>query len=121
MNLAPQWLDLAAAEELKAQQRLVCRLPDGLEVLLLEHEGQPLALSNRCPHQGRPLDRGRILHGSISCPFHGACFDLRSGQALKGPGGGALHRFESRVEQGRIFVDVSRRPADLPPWALPRI
>lgn len=119
MNAAEQWTDLAGIEQMQDRDRLLCRLADGLEILLLRQDQQLLALSNRCPHQGRPLDRGRISNGSISCPFHGACFDLRSGKALSGPAGGELHRFDLRLESGRILIDVSRRPIGFPSGAVP--
>jgi nitrite reductase/ring-hydroxylating ferredoxin subunit len=48
-------------------------------VLLCWHEGQVFALDNRCPHMGFPLSRGSLDSGLLTCPWHHARFDLRSG------------------------------------------
>jgi nitrite reductase/ring-hydroxylating ferredoxin subunit len=48
-------------------------------VLLCWHEGEVFALDNRCPHMGFPLSKGSLDHGLLTCPWHHARFDLRSG------------------------------------------
>jgi nitrite reductase/ring-hydroxylating ferredoxin subunit len=48
-------------------------------VLLCWHEGQIFALDNRCPHMGFPLSKGSLDHGLLTCHWHHARFDLRSG------------------------------------------
>ena len=48
-------------------------------VLLCWHEGQVFALDNRCPHMGFPLSKGSLDYGLLTCPWHHARFDLRSG------------------------------------------
>jgi nitrite reductase/ring-hydroxylating ferredoxin subunit len=48
-------------------------------VLLCWHEGRVFALDNRCPHMGFPLSKGTLEHGLLTCPWHHARFDLRSG------------------------------------------
>jgi nitrite reductase/ring-hydroxylating ferredoxin subunit len=73
-----------------------------------------VALQNYCPHLGKPLDKGRIRDGKLTCPFHGACFDVDTGLPVAGPSKTAVHRFPSRVlENGDIEVDVSVKPVTL--------
>jgi len=48
-------------------------------VLLCWHEGQVFALDNRCPHMGFPLAKGSLDDGLLTCHWHHARFDLRSG------------------------------------------
>jgi nitrite reductase/ring-hydroxylating ferredoxin subunit len=48
-------------------------------VLLCWHEGEVFALDNRCPHMGFPLSKGSLDHGLLTCHWHHARFDLRSG------------------------------------------
>jgi nitrite reductase/ring-hydroxylating ferredoxin subunit len=48
-------------------------------VLLCWHEGEVFALDNRCPHMGFPLSRGSLDRGLLTCHWHHARFDLRSG------------------------------------------
>jgi 3-phenylpropionate/trans-cinnamate dioxygenase ferredoxin subunit len=49
------------------------------------------------------------MAGQITCPLHGACFDLRTGTALSGPAVAPLRRFEARIEGDRVEV---RLPAE---------
>ena len=64
--------------ELKARGRLVVhgRHPP---ILVIYDRGRVLALDNRCPHMGFPLDRGSLEDGILTCHWHHARFDLASG------------------------------------------
>jgi nitrite reductase/ring-hydroxylating ferredoxin subunit len=52
---------------------------DGRTVVLWRSDGQIYALDNRCPHMGFPLDRGSCAGGILTCHWHSARFDLRTG------------------------------------------
>ncbi|MET0986620.1 MAG: Rieske (2Fe-2S) protein [Steroidobacteraceae bacterium] len=55
---------------------------DGKAVLLTRTQGKVTAFSNKCPHVGLPLARGKLQSGVIQCPFHGSRFDVRNGENL---------------------------------------
>ncbi len=40
------------------------------------------AIANKCPHLGLPLAGGKVEGTTITCPFHGSKFDLKSGENL---------------------------------------
>src|SRR5712671_5766527 len=65
-------------EELKAKGRLVVH-GRHRPILLVHEGGNVLALDNRCPHMGFPLDRGSIEDGILTCHWHHARFALASG------------------------------------------
>lgn len=56
----------------------------GKSVLLIQDEGRCYLLLNQCPHQLRPLDRATVSKGTITCPHHGMCFSLTTGQTNDG-------------------------------------
>jgi nitrite reductase/ring-hydroxylating ferredoxin subunit len=67
-----------SVEELKAKGRLV--LHGGHRPILVVYDcGRIFALDNRCPHMGFPLERGSIEDGILTCHWHHARFDLKSG------------------------------------------
>jgi nitrite reductase/ring-hydroxylating ferredoxin subunit/Fe-S cluster biogenesis protein NfuA len=75
------------------------------DVLIINLDGRLSAFRNACAHQGLPLDGG-ILDaeaGTITCPWHGFCYDASSGECLTAPQA-QLEPFPLRIEQGRIWV-----------------
>src|SRR5438270_12969967 len=65
-------------DELKVKGRLVVR-GRHRPILLIYKRSQVLALDNRCPHMGFPLERGSIDDGVLTCHWHHARFALESG------------------------------------------
>src|SRR5262245_15739385 len=55
---------------------------EGKAVCLTRTRGKITAFSNKCPHVGLPLARGKLQNGVIQCPFHGSRFDVRTGENL---------------------------------------
>ncbi|MFM1887196.1 MAG: hypothetical protein RL026_2353 [Pseudomonadota bacterium] len=51
----------------------------GLELVLVQHDGVPHLLEGFCPHAGHPLARSRVVGGELRCDMHGYRFDLGSG------------------------------------------
>ena len=53
---------------------------DGYKILLIREKGELRALSALCTHYGAPLIKGAYDGGgSIRCPWHGACFNTKTG------------------------------------------
>ncbi len=103
------WTYAASLEDFQGQRQLAGKV-DGLDILLCRFGSEIAAVHNRCSHLGKPLAGGRIMGGQITCPFHSACFDLKTGAAISGPAVYGLHVFSVRVEAGKIFLDLRRRP-----------
>lgn len=51
-------------------------------VLLANVDGTFYALDNKCPHMGGNLSGGELDGTTITCPRHGAKFDVRTGRNL---------------------------------------
>jgi nitrite reductase (NADH) small subunit len=63
------------------------------------------ALRDRCPHKGGPLSQGIVFGESVSCPLHGWCIGLQSGEAAA-PDVGRVERFAVEVVDGVVELDA---------------
>lgn len=54
------------------------------EVALFNVDGAFFAIENSCPHQGGPLAEGWLEGTLVTCPWHGWCFDVRTGKMTLG-------------------------------------
>jgi nitrite reductase/ring-hydroxylating ferredoxin subunit len=72
------FIRVGSLEELKTKGRLVVH-GRHRPILLIHEGGHVLALDNRCPHMGFPLDRGSVEDGILTCHWHHARFELASG------------------------------------------
>jgi precorrin-3B synthase len=72
----------------------------------LFREGEAIhAIDNACPHEGAPLAQGEYENGVVTCPWHGWTFNACTGCSLS-PAGHDLKHYETKVEEGRIYVRV---------------
>jgi nitrite reductase/ring-hydroxylating ferredoxin subunit len=74
-------------------------------------DGEPYAVDNRCPHMGFPLDRGTVRDGILTCHWHHARFDLESGGTFD-PFANDVQVYETKVEEGTVFVNIIPPPSD---------
>src|SRR6202166_2236741 len=60
-------------------------LVDGEDVLLVRHGTEFFAVGANCTHYQGPLADGLLVDDEVRCPWHHACFSLRTGEALRAP------------------------------------
>jgi len=89
------------------EKRMMTVSGEDRPLLLCSHEGQVFALDNRCPHMGFPLSKGSVQEGILTCHWHHARFDLRSGCTFDLWADDTL-AFEVRLHGADIWI--SRRP-----------
>jgi 3-phenylpropionate/trans-cinnamate dioxygenase ferredoxin component len=69
-------------------------------------EGAVWAVENLCPHALLPLSGGEIRGSAITCPRHGARFDLQTGQPLNALTRKALKVFSVRLEGEQVVLGL---------------
>jgi nitrite reductase/ring-hydroxylating ferredoxin subunit len=77
------------------------------EIVLCLLEGEVYAFQGECSHEALPLDGGEIEDGVLTCEWHGAQFDIRTGAVCSPPASVPLRGFSTRVDDlGRVFVTL---------------
>jgi nitrite reductase/ring-hydroxylating ferredoxin subunit len=89
------------------------QLPPG-KALCVEHAGESVALFNvggkiyalgdTCTHVGGPLSEGEVEGTTVTCPWHGATFDLATGAVTGPPAGAAVPCYRVQIEAGEIRI-----------------
>ncbi|MBL8114332.1 MAG: FAD-dependent oxidoreductase [Acidobacteria bacterium] len=77
----------------------------GDEAVLLVRLGDRVsAVGATCTHYSGPLAEGLVVDGTVRCPWHHACFDLKTGAALRAPALNAIPVYDVAIEAGLVRV-----------------
>ncbi|KAJ7650683.1 hypothetical protein FB45DRAFT_888492 [Roridomyces roridus] len=104
-----QTLAVLPESELKDGQMKEVAFGEGGGKVLLSRLGDKVhATSAFCTHYGAPLAKGVLTaDGRVVCPWHGACFNICTGDIEDAPAPDALHSFKAHVSDGQIHVTAS--------------
>ena len=97
---------VATLEELKHKGYLSVTV-QGHDIVLFYQEGEVYALDNRCPHMGFPLSRGSTKDGILTCDWHHARFDIKTGGCFD-LWADDVPVFAVNVIDGNIFVRIEQ-------------
>ena len=79
---------------------------DGRRIALFNVQGTFYALDDACPHRGGPLSEGELDGVVVTCPWHGATFDVRSGGVTGPPARSGVRSFRVRVEGDDVLMEL---------------
>lgn len=71
-------------------------------------DGSYCAINNKCTHVGGPLGEGQLEGNIVTCPWHGARFDVTSGECLGPLAKGNVASYPVFLEGDDIFVEINR-------------
>ena len=92
----------------------------GEQVLVARRDDEFFAIGATCTHYGGPLAKGLMVDCTVRCPWHHACFDLRTGEAIAAPALNdvACYKIDKRGHEffvtGRIDKKRPRKPKSSP-------
>src|SRR6516165_1235528 len=83
----------------------------GEAVVLARNGGALFAIGAECTHYHGPLAEGVLVADTVRCPWHHACFSLRSGEALHAPALDPVACWRVEQHEGTIYVREKLEPA----------
>lgn len=101
----PDFVTVATIDEIPPGRAKLVEV-NGTEIALFNIAGTFHAIDNSCTHVGGPLCEGELNGAEVTCPWHGAVFDLNTGRALGPPAFEAVSRYEVRVEGSTIQIEI---------------
>jgi nitrite reductase/ring-hydroxylating ferredoxin subunit len=90
------------------------------DAVLLARRGHELfAIGAECTHYHGPLAEGFLVEDTVRCPWHHACFSLRTGQALRAPALNPVPCWRVELRNGTVYVreKVASTAGGAPQWA----
>ena len=97
-----------------AEGHAVKREVEGQTLLIVKVGDTVCAVSNTCPHRGGDLSTGEFADGKVTCPRHGAIFDVRTGKNLEGAkilvkriATGDLKCYSVELDGDSVFINLS--------------
>ncbi len=96
---------------------------DGQSVVVARHGDEVFAIGGQCTHYGGPLAEGLMVGTTVRCPWHHACFDLKTGEAIHAPALNPVSRWEV-VRDGsnvRVMKEIPAPDGATPLGGRPRL
>ena len=100
-----QYKKVASTNEFDtAKQRLV--EGGGLKIARFSVGDKYYAIGDTCTHRGGPLSAGMLAEDTVTCPWHGARFDVKTGKVLGPPASQGVLSYNVRVSGNDIEVEI---------------
>lgn len=78
----------------------------GKQIAVFNVDGNYFALDETCTHAGGPLSEGFVEGKTVTCPWHGAQFDLESGEVLMPPAPDGVSCYKVVVKGDEINIET---------------
>jgi len=100
------WVDACAVDDIDEED--VIRFDHNGRTLIIvrDHEDNYYCTDGLCTHEEVHLAEGLVVEATIECPKHASIFNVTTGEVETPPACNDLQTYPTRVENGRIFVEV---------------
>jgi len=102
-----EYLDIGPASELPPGERLFVEI-GGKPLVIFNIAGELFSIADVCSHDEGPVGEGELEGYTITCPRHGAQFDVRTGQVTQMPAVVDIPSYPVRVVNGSIRLGLPR-------------
>ena len=79
---------------------------DGRSIALFNVDGVFYAIDNTCTHRGGPLGEGALIGETVTCPWHGAQFNITTGKVEAPPAQKGVQSYPVKVQGDDVLVEL---------------
>ena len=98
-------VEVGKTDDLQPGQGMLVEV-EGSEIALFNCDGTFYAIDNECTHVGGPLCEGTIEGDVVICPWHGAEFDIKTGDVVGAPAERPVRSYKVQVEGNTIKIEI---------------
>ena len=102
-----EYVEIAPASELPPGERLFVEIADK-PIVIFNIAGQFFSIADVCSHDDGPVGEGDLEGYNITCPRHGAEFDVRTGKVMQMPAVIDIPAYPVKVVDGMIHLGIPR-------------
>jgi nitrite reductase/ring-hydroxylating ferredoxin subunit/DMSO/TMAO reductase YedYZ heme-binding membrane subunit len=99
-----EWVKACRPEDIQDKHAKIVVLSKEERVAIFRTGNSFSAVSNTCAHQGGPLGEGKIVYGSVTCPWHGFSYKARNGRS-PAPFTEMIPTYNMKLEDGVLYID----------------
>ena len=100
-----EFVKVAKSEDVAAGRGKMVEV-SGRKIAVFNVGGAYHAIDDTCTHRGGPLSEGEIEGTKVTCPWHGAVYDVTTGQVLGPPAPKGVSHYSVRVSGNDIEVEI---------------
>ncbi len=101
----PQSVKVAQTSDLAPGQGKEVEV-EGNSIALFNVDGTFYAIDNTCTHVGGPLGEGDVDGDVVTCPWHGAGFNIKTGGVTNPPAGSDVRSYPVKVEGDDVLIEL---------------
>lgn len=102
-----EFVEIMPASELPNGERLFVEI-EGKMIVIFNIAGQYYAIADVCSHDDGPVGEGELEGFTITCPRHGAEFDIRTGKVIQMPAVVDIPAYPVQMKDGIIYIGIPR-------------
>jgi nitrite reductase/ring-hydroxylating ferredoxin subunit len=100
-----QWHDVAKTSDVAPGHGKQISV-EGKALALFNLDGKFYAIDDTCTHAGASLAEGPVAGTVVTCPWHGATFDIVTGAVLSEPAYEGVPAYKVKVEGDDVFIEL---------------
>lgn len=100
-----QWYNLIKVDDLEPGHGVQVTVEDKV-LAVFNVEGTFYAIDDTCTHARASLAEGPVAGNVVTCPWHGATFDIATGAALSDPASEGVKSYNVKVHGDGVFIEL---------------